>query len=233
MKSYLLIGQSNMAGFGFYKDAVEVKTNNIKLMKCGLWRDFRRPISNYVPSAGGVCLGERFGELCAEYNGEPVGIIPCAMGNTSLSQWQPGENLYDHTVAICKIAQRESEIAGVLWHQGEADCGDDLYPLYKEKLMNIINSLRKDLSLDKVPFLLGGLGEYLEKRCDEPYFETKFKNYIKINEILQSLEKEDPYIGYVSSEGLTSNPDLLHFTAQSLYTFGERYFEKYKAIKER
>ncbi|MBQ2401175.1 MAG: hypothetical protein II311_04070, partial [Lachnospiraceae bacterium] len=34
----------------------------------------------------------------------------------------PGELLYDHAVMQSKLAQRTSEIAGILWHQGESDC---------------------------------------------------------------------------------------------------------------
>ena len=33
----------------------------------------------------------------------------------------PGEILYDNTVNNAKLAQRTSELAGILWHQGESD----------------------------------------------------------------------------------------------------------------
>ena len=61
------------------------------------------------------------GDEYAKYFNEYVGLIPCADGGTKLSQWMPGEILYDNAVNNAKLAQRTSEIVGILWHQGEND----------------------------------------------------------------------------------------------------------------
>lgn len=49
-------------------------------------------------------------------------MIPCADGGTKIKQWQPGELLYDHAVAMAKLAMRTSKLCGIIWHQGESDC---------------------------------------------------------------------------------------------------------------
>ena len=93
----------------------------------------------------------------------------------------------------------------------------------------MFESLKKDLQLsDAVPFLVGGLGEFLatnqELLANFPYMI----NSPKVDKALQTLANTNEYIGYVSAEGLTSNPDGLHFNAASLRTFGVRYFEKFR-----
>ena len=39
--------------------------------------------------------------------------------------------------------------------------------------------------------------------------------------------------GFVSAEGLVANPDYLHFSAQSLRTFGERYYEAFLQLEDK
>ena len=64
--------------------------------------------------------------------------------------------------------------------------------------------------------------------CPRPDWELG--NYIIINEALQSVVNGDSRMGFVSAEGLTSNPDHLHFNAASLYEFGLRYFDVFETF---
>ena len=92
-----------------------------------------------------------------------------------------------------------------------------------------MNELRNRLKLYDVPFLLGGLGDFL---FDCP-FDKNLANYEKINAALKEIAENNPFTGFVSAKGLTSNPDNLHFNSKSLYQFGIRYFEKYEEIKDK
>ena len=56
-------------------------------------------------------------------------------------------------------------------------------------------------------------------------------NYPHINAALQAMANKNPKFAFVSAEGLTANPDNLHFNAASLREFGLRYYEVYKTIK--
>ena len=88
-----------------------------------------------------------------------------------------------------------------------------------------MNSMRKDLDLYDVPFILGGLGDFLKLRSEV------LANYPRVNEALLKISQDNPMTGFVSAEGLTSNADNLHFNAKSLREFGLRYydvFEKYE-----
>lgn len=226
MYSFLMIGQSNMAGRGFKDEVLAIENDRLYVLRNGRWQHIYFPVNNDRRFSG-VSLVESFADECSRYYGVNVGLIPCADGGTSLAQWQPGEILYDHAVFQAKLAQRTSTIAGVLWHQGESDCGEERYPFYEEKCIHIFESMKRELGLsDEVPFIVGGLASYLAERGGD------LRNYIYINETLQKMEQKNDYIGFASAEGLTSNPDCIHFNAKSLREFGVRYFEKFKQMNK-
>ena len=228
MHSFLLIGQSNMAGRGFLTEAKEIDTTHIKIMRNGLWNRMFRPI-NPDRSFSGVSLAESFAESYANKYDTDVGLICCADGGTSLEQWMPGTILYDNAVNCARLAQRSSEIVGILWHQGEGDIGNKGYLTYQARFEVMIQKLREDLNLPDVPVLVGGLGDFLQFRTST---ETDMMQYLKVNEALKGCAESIKNCGFVSAEGLTSNPDNLHFNAAALYDFGLRYFEAYEKITD-
>ena len=223
MHSFLLIGQSNMAGRGYLNEVREIDTSRIYTLRNGRWQKMFRPI-NPDRSFSGVNLAESFAEAYSKKYNVDVGLICCADGGTKLSQWMPGELLFDNAVNNARLAARTSEIAGVLWHQGESDCSDELYPTYQARFETMMQALRNKLNLNDVPFILGGLGDYLEF--------YPLKNYIHINHALQNIAVDNKMVGFASAKGLTSNPDNLHFNAQSLYDFGLRYFEEFEKLNK-
>ncbi len=227
MHAFLLIGQSNMAGRGFIDEAMPWDNSRLWVLRNGRWQRAYRPLNGDRPFSG-VCLAESFAQKYAETYDVEVGIIPCADGGTSLDQWKVGGLLYDHAVAQARLAQRTSTIAGVLWHQGEADCNPALYPTYAERLEPIFEAFRRDLGLADVPFLLGGLGAYLADCA----LDDHLKNYAQVNAALERFAASHDRAGYVSAEGLTPNPDVLHFNAKSLHEFGLRYFTVFEKLRD-
>lgn len=226
--SFLLVGQSNMAGRGKIADAKDINTKNIKILRNGRWQPLFRPL-NPDRAFSGVSLAESFAEKYAEKYGVTVGLIPCADGGTSLLQWQPGSLLFDNAVYQTLLAQRTSTVAGVLWHQGESDCTDDKYPFLAERLEMVLNTFKQKLDLYDVPFLIGGLGDFLKERIPQ---SPQYINAPKVNEIMRSVAEKMPMAGFVSAEGLGSNADNLHFNSEALYEFGLRYFEKFETLRD-
>ncbi len=222
--SFLLIGQSNMAGRGFLHEAEPLDNPALKVLRNGRWQPLYRPVNGDRPFSG-VNLAESFADAYARDHGVDVGLIPCADGGTTLDQWRVGGLLFDHAVYQARLAQRTSTIAGVLWHQGESDCPEHLYPHYQKKLTAILRAFRETLELHDVPFLLGGLGDFLPQ--NSPVYST----YPHINGALQHIAADLPMTGFVSAEGLTSNPDHLHFNAASLHAFGLRYYEQFRLLE--
>lgn len=226
MYSFLLVGQSNMAGRGFPSEVEKLPNKDIYVLRNGRWWPMYVPVNPDRVTAG-INLSESFVyEFLKEHPGDTVGIIPCADGGTSLDQWMPGKVLFDHAVMMTSLALRSSTLAGILWHQGESDCGDDRHPLYREKCTHILEQLRREVGCPDVPLLLGGLGDFLPL-CEK---STKFINYVHVNAHLQAMARSMKNCAFVSAEGLGANPDNLHFSAAALREFGLRYYEAYKGL---
>lgn len=223
--SILLIGQSNMGGRGFANEVEPIVNKRLYVLRNGRWRAMYVPV-NPDRVTSGINLSETFADLYAKEHNVDVGIIPCADGGTCLDQWAVGGLLFDHACYMAELASRTSTIAAVLWHQGESDCSDERYPLYKEKLSVIFDELRKRLDLHDVPFLVGGLGDFLLD-----YY--KKENYIYVNKALKQYADENKMTGFVSAKGLKSNPDNLHFSAEALREFGVRYYDEFKKLEDK
>ncbi len=226
--SFLLIGQSNAAGRGFANEVDPIAPDKIYALRNGRWRRMYVPI-NPDRGSSGVNLAESFADLYSKEKGVDVGIIPCADGGSCLDQWAVGGLLFDHACYMAELASRTSTIAGVLWHQGESDCAEHQYPVYEEKLTVILGAFREKLGLYDVPFLLGGLGDYLK---DCPINDT-FKNYTHINNALKRVADKEKMFGFVSAEGLAPNPDNLHFSAAALREFGRRYYQEFLKLENK
>ena len=229
--SFLIIGQSNMAGRGSLSDAAPLNTNGgkLKVLRNGRWQTMFRPVNPDRPFSG-TCLAESFAKAYSDdHEGVEVGIIPCADGGTSLDQWQKGSLLFDNAVYQAKLALRTSHLVGILWHQGEGDCGETKYPLYLEKITKIMAALRSELDASDVPLMVGGLGDFLKDRAESP----ALVNYVYVNEALKKFAENTPCTVYVDATGLTSNPDNLHFNYSSLDEFGLRYYEAFKTVEDK
>lgn len=226
--SILIIGQSNMGGRGFPNEVEPIRNDQLFVLRNGRWRAMYVPV-NPDRVTSGINLAESFADRYAREHNVNVGIIPCADGGTCLDQWQEGSLLFDHACYMAELASRTSTIAAVLWHQGESDCAEDRYPFYGQKLTAILEAFRRKLGLEDVPFLLGGLGEYLEfcPRGD------KFKNYVHVNRALQQVAQTLPMTGFVPADGLAPNADNLHFSARALREFGLRYYSVFTQLEDK
>ena len=123
------------------------------------------------------------------------------------------------------MAQKISTLSGILWHQGEHDACEELIGPYREKLLNFFGDLRADLQTT-VPILIGGVP--LEEYSPDP---EKRRYAAMVNDTLRAVAAALPNAYFVSSKGLTSNPDHLHINSPSLRVFGERYYKVFSEQK--
>ena len=231
VSSILMLGQSNMAGRGDLGQVKPIRSPLCYMLRMGRWQPMCEPVN---PDRGifegryrsGVSLAASFADSYARHFQSPVGLIPCADGGTKISQWMPGELLYDHAVMQTKLAQRTSKLKAILWHQGESDClSDETVEAYRERCLTIIAQLRKDLGAEDVPVILGELPWVLTEKVNTAGRERK------LNAILRQLSREIPHCAIASSQGLTMKPDGLHFDSEACREFGNRYFAAYLSVK--
>ena len=226
--SILIIGQSNMAGRGFFEDVEPIDNAGISVLRNGRWIPMYGPVNPDRKTAR-VNLAESFAKRYHDEKGVEVGIIPCADGGTCLDQWAVGGLLFDHACYMAELASRTSTIAAVLWHQGESDCTAERAPLYEEKLEKIFRALRDRLGLHDVPFIVGGLGDFLY----DYFAPERHKPMEIVNDALQNYAKTHAMTGFASAKGLGANPDNLHFSAPALREFGLRYYEQFLKLEDK
>ena len=210
-------------------EPLDTRGGRLKVLRNGRWQPMFRVV-NPDRRFSGTCLVESFAQAYADdHEGVDVGVIPCADGGTSLDQWQEGGLLFDNAVNCARLAMRTSNLVAILWHQGEADCADDLHPLYVKKITAIMAALRRELGAEDVPLVVGGLGDFLKDCPLDPYLV----NYPRVNEALTTFASNTPHTAFASAEGLESKPDILHFNHKALKEFGLRYYAAFRTIEDK
>lgn len=225
--SILMVGQSNMAGRGRLSEVEPINNPNCYMLRNGRWQPMSEPINfdraiSGIKYPSGVSLAASFADELARFTGKKVGLIPCADGGTSIAEWQPGEALFDHALMQSKLALRISSFGGIIWHQGEDDWNTP-GEIYKKKLINVMQTFRRELGAENAPVILGELSDKISDVFD-------FVNVSKtLNPVLREIEKELPKCKLTSVAGLELH-DGVHFNSVSLRELGKRYFENYKTL---
>jgi hypothetical protein len=223
IKSFLMIGQSNMAGRGFLHKVPPIYNERIQMLRNGRWQIMTEPI-NYDRPVSGISLAGSFADAwCRQNQEDTIGLIPCAEGGSTLDEWAADEMLFRHAITEAKFAMQSSDLTGILWHQGESDSANGNYKVYYKKLLLIFEALRKELNSPDIPIIIGGLGDFLGKEG----FGKSCTEYNFINQELQKFAFEQDNFYFVTASGLASNPDGIHIDAISQRKFGLRYFEAF------
>ena len=113
----VLAGQSNMAGRGVPKPEDRVAHPRVVMLdRRGEWVPCADPI-HYDVGEAGVGPGKAFAEALAESDPSiVVGVVPCAVGGSPISVWEPGRPFwkggtewhpYDDCLARVRRAQRD------------------------------------------------------------------------------------------------------------------------------
>ncbi len=231
---FLLIGQSNMKGRGVMP-AEPLRDERIVMMhlRDDAWYLARHPLhltGNARTFAGhdnaGVGPGLTFATTVAARTPRArLGLIPCAVGGSSIALWQRGARLYDDAVRRTKIALRpagqvQPKLRGALWLQGEADATDARFPGHEEKLLRLVDDLRADLGEAKLPFIACTIGEM---RAD-----GDGRRNADMNRLLLSLPQKRPHTACVDARDLKTHiGDHVHFDTAAQEEIGRRYAAQY------
>ncbi len=225
----MLAGQSNMAGRGIPTPEDKLPYTRVLMMdKNGEWVPAHAPLHFDKPSAG-VGPGDMFAKLMAQDDPTiTVGIIPTACGGSSLVHWRPGvyweqtkSNPYDDAIARTRKALEVGTLKAILWHQGESDCNQRAEN-YAEWLKALIEDFREKFDAKDVPIIIGQLSQFPGK--------TWGAKKTLVDTAQRQVATECQPAAFVTSEGLTSNPDFVHFDRDSQIEFGKRYFEAWKKL---
>ena len=221
---YLLAGQSNMAGRGKV-DSLSRQTHPRVWMlnKANEWVLATDPMHFDKPVAG-VGPGLTFGKILAEADTNVyIGLIPCAVGGSSIEAWNP-DSIHRQTMAYpwndaikrTNIALQKGTLKGILWHQGEADCKANKTPSYEAKLTDLVKRFRKAFRQKRLPFIAGTLSDFWVAWNPDAFV---------INQIISELPRKVHMVVVAKASGLTGMNDKTHFDTDGARNFGKRYAE--------
>jgi hypothetical protein len=238
---FLCFGQSNMEGNARIENQDTTVDNRFQVLEAIDCPDLGRTKGNWYPAVPPLCRCHT-GLTPADYFGRTlvanlpknirVGVINVSVGgckielfdrinypsyvSTAPSWMTTMINEYDgdpyaRLVEMAKLAQKDGVIRGILLHQGESNTNDTLWP---QKVKVVYDNLMKDLNLQPaaVPLLAGEL-----VNADQGGVCASMNSIIAL--LPQSIVNS--YV--IPSNGCTSAPDHLHFTAEGYRMMGSRY----------
>jgi sialate O-acetylesterase len=242
---WVLAGQSNMAGNGNLVDVTPPTPLVHSFDMADNWGVAREPLHNLPGAADPVhwpknTNGERerlVGEKLAQYNarrkkgaglglsfaeemlrrtGVPVGLIPCAHGGTSMSQWDPalkdkgGDSLYGSMFR--RVEAAGGKVKGLLWYQGESDANPKDWSEFLRKFEGFVASGRKDFNQPDLPFYDVQIGRHVSN--------TNVTEWNLVQEMQRKAESI-PHTGMVASVDLPLD-DPIHISTAGQQRLGHR-----------
>lgn len=84
-----------------------------------------------------------------------VGLVPCAIGGTNISEWVRGGVLYNQMMGRVRVAVKDGGIIrGLLWYQGESDTLTVTDArAYNSRLHRFFVDVRTDLHIPHLPII--------------------------------------------------------------------------------
>ncbi|EFJ11760.1 hypothetical protein SELMODRAFT_122285 [Selaginella moellendorffii] len=224
----ILSGQSNMAGRGgvhavgqrrewdgFVPQESWAPNGTIKRLNVDLeWEDAAEPLHRDIDT-GKVCgigPGLTFGAaLINQQRSRFLGLVPCAKGATSITEWTKGSFLYERMIKRAKEAIRKGGVLrALLWYQGETDTlSEHLARNYKRALEAFIGNVRSDLGWDQLPFIQvsGSL------------------DFVLVRQAQQQIHIANVF--YVDAHGLALQEDGVHLTTASQVELGKKLAQSF------
>lgn len=237
---YICIGQSNMEG-NPRPEAIDKENVNPRFVtmnavdfpdsKMGEWRTAVPPLCR--PNTG-LTPADYFGRTMVQVLPEntKVGVVMVAVAGCSIdlfdkdkaaayipnqADWMKnivkeyGGDPYGRLIELCKKAQKDGVIKGILFHQGETNTNDEQWPANVKK---VYDDILKDLGLEanSIPLIAGEVVPADQKGVCAGH-----------NNVIQKLPETLPQALVVPAYGCAAGFDHLHFNAKGLREFGRRY----------
>lgn len=228
---FILAGQSNMSGRGgvvneTWDGVVPIQSHpNSSILRLSAeltWVEARDPLHRDIDvnATCGVGPGMAFAKAMLERDPSlgVIGLVPCAIGGTRISEWGRGSALYAQLMRRTEAAlQGGGTIRALLWYQGESDTvTHQEAKLYKIRLERFFVHVRADLHLPALPIIQVALAS-----GQGPYIETVREAQLGLG--LHQL----PNVKCIDGKGLSLEPDNLHLTTPAQLQLGVMFADTF------
>lgn len=199
---WVCAGQSNMAGGGLVTKTYRTERGIMLFNMDDTWIPAKEPVTRIFSAAcpaikdvlvagwgeesykvlvkqektkpfGGIGPAMFFAKDIVKSTGREIGLIPCALGGTSMAQWDPalkdkgGASLYGSMIE--RIAMVGGKIKGLIWYQGEAETGPGLQEPFEKTWLNFVDSVRRDTGIPDLPIIYVQISRYCVDLPDQNY----------------------------------------------------------------
>lgn len=175
------------------------------------------------PGFSGTLPSARFGPeisfaktIASQSGNHRIALIKVTQSGTSLSgDWRPSTGyMYATLTNFVRIALQQLRdqgasctLRGLIWHQGESDTSGSAALNYETNLTELIHSVRSDLGITNLPFVVGEIATNKTEVVRQAQF---------------NVAQNVPFVGFASADGLTT-VDGTHFTSDGVLILGQRF----------
>jgi len=149
--------------------------------------------------------------------GIPIGLIPCALGGSSLAMWNTDEDGFLYRNMMEHIAAAGNHVAGMLWYQGCSDASVEGASTYEERFGKFIRRWRADLGSEYLPVITVQLNRICGQAEDRPA-DT---GWGLLREAQRVIPSRLPLTAVVPTTDLPLS-DLIHLSASANIILGAR-----------
>ena len=172
--------------------------------------------------------------------GRKLLILRTSIGGTGFldKRWGMTDDLYLHMMEMIRTAlalNEENRLVAFLWHQGETDAilGAD-FDTHYGNLMGLLRSVREEFNVPRLPFVAGDFVQQWKK--------DNWDICVPVIDAMRAVCRDCGSGAFVETNGLLSNSqqprpvplgweDTIHFSRNSLYLLGQRYFEAFVNLR--
>ncbi len=172
---------------------------------------------------GGVGPGIYFARHVLAGTNRPIGLIPCALGGSTIAQWDPAGKIHGDSSLYGAMLNRArsagpQHIKGLLWSQGESEAFLAQPGTYSTKLLAMIDSFRHDLGIPDLPVLIVQIGRVITRDT------AMDRNWEAIRNIQLQVITKRPNLFLTTGIDLELD-DCVHFSTESNKRLGARLGE--------
>ena len=180
------------------------------------------PISRQNP-IGGVGPGMYFARHVLAGTGRPIGLVPCALGGSTIAQWDPAGKIHGDSSLYGAMLNRvrsagTHHIKGLVWYQGESEAFTAQPETYRAKLLALIDSFRRDIGRPDLPVLIVQIGRVIIRDT------VMDRNWEAIRNIQLKVIAERPNLYLTTGIDLELD-DCVHFSTRGNQRLGARLGE--------